>query len=231
MKTSARARLEGLAAKIFRGRLLVASAGVFVALWGCGGAEKRESAIGMPSPGPAPQGDAASPPAPSPNDLDASVRSAESDAGRSAVPWPDADACTFPPVSPAEGTTAKQCCQPAPSAKICLETKSLIHHHTVGPYTERTLLVTPVSTSGAEQAPQYFPLDRQLRGSMRRPDVVTARLSFRVHRGGLELRLRAGCDQPCRAKICSKEERLVANLCMGAGQYRWDGERLVSVAE
>lgn len=170
---------------------------------------------------------AASPPASSArssNGSDASVRSVDVDAGIAPPPWPEADACTFPPVSPAEGTTAKQCCDPASSVRICLETKSLIHHHTVGPYTERTLTVTPASTG---QAAWSFPLDRQRHGSMKYPDVVMARLSFRVHQGGLELRVRAGCDNVCRAEGCGKEQKLLASVCTAAGQYRWDGEHLV----
>lgn len=175
------------------------------------------------------QSGATSPPAsasaaPSSNGSDASVPSVEADAGIAPLPWPHANACTFPPVSPAEGATARQCCNPAPSVRICLETKSLVHHHTVGPYTERTVTVTPIS---AEQAAWSFPLDRQQHGSMKYPDVVMARLSFRVHEGGLELRVRAGCENVCRAEGCGKEQKLLASICMAAGQYRWAGERLV----
>jgi hypothetical protein len=165
---------------------------------------------------------------PSSSDADASIASDDAgtatDGGVSFLPWPEADACTFPAVSPAEGTTAKQCCHPASSVTVCLETKSLIHHHAVGPYTERTLTVSHVSNA---QSPWSFPLDRRRHGSMKYPDVVMARLSFRVHQGGLELRVRAGCQNVCTSERCGKEEKLLATICTSAGKYGWDGERLV----
>ena len=165
---------------------------------------------------------------PSSSPAEASVAPAEPDAGieggASLAPWPKADTCTFPPVAPSEGTTAKQCCHPAPSVTLCLETASLIHHHTVGPYTERTLTVTHDANA---QAPSSFPLDRQSHGSMARPDVVFARLLYRVHQTGLELRVRSGCKNVCATERCGAEEKLLARICTSVGTYGWDGEHLV----
>lgn len=105
-----------------------------------------------------------------------------------------------------------------------METVSLIHHHAVGPHTQRTRTLTSVSSGAGIWS---SPLDRQVHGSMRSPDVVTARLSFRVHAGGLELRTREGCREVCRAERCDDEQKLVATICAAAGDYRWDGARLV----
>ena len=167
-------------------------------------------------------------PTPSPNPADAAGATAEAapavDGGPSLVPWPNAGDCSFPPVSPAEGKTAKQCCHPAPSVTVCLETASLIHNHTVGPFTERTLTVTHVADA---QAPRSFPLDRQSHGSMARPDAIIAYLLFRVQQSGLELRVRSGCKSVCATERCGAEEKLVATICTSAGTYGWDGERLV----
>lgn len=84
---------------------------------------------------------------------------------------------------------------------VCLETASRIHHHTVGPSTSRTLMVS------SRQAHWPFPLDRQVHGSMRSPDVVQARLSFRVRSTRLELRVVAGCKELCTAaRGCNEEQ-------------------------
>lgn len=191
-----------------------------------GGGGKREPVIESPALA---QQVASPPPAESGNIADASPArrvDADADAGttRATRPWPDVSTCSFPPVAPAEGTTARQCCSPSPSVRLCLETMSLIHHHVVGPYTERTLTVTPIA---AEHEAMSFPLDRQQHGSMRSPDVVLARLSFRVHDSGLELVIGKGCDHVCQGDGCSKEQKVVTSLCASAGTYRWNGDHLV----
>ncbi|CAN5820969.1 hypothetical protein BH11MYX4_BH11MYX4_48090 [soil metagenome] len=136
-------------------------------------------------------------------------------------PWADAPTCSFPPVSPAEGTTAKQCCHPAPDVTLCLETHSQLHNHELGPYTERLVSVTRGSRTVTS-----FPLDRQSHGSMKLPDVVMARLSFRVQPTGLALEIQSGCKGVCSGRPCSGEPARVAAICASAGEHRWTGERL-----
>lgn len=140
------------------------------------------------------------------------------------APWPTADTCTFPAVSPPEGATAKQCCHPASTVTVCVETTSGIHHHEIGPYSARTMTITHATIPPASWS---FPLDRQTHGSMKSPDLVAARLSFRVHAAGLELRVQAGCQNLCTTGRCSKEATLLARICTSAGQYRWETNRLV----
>lgn len=133
-------------------------------------------------------------------------------AATAAVGWSEAEACAFPPVFASEGTTAKQCCEPGPDVRVCLETVSQVHHHEVGPHTVRTLTVRRGSS-----LLHSFPLDRQNHVSMKFRDEIWARLAFRVTSTGLELRVVEGCT--------GGHGRL--RICESAGTYIWDGERLV----
>lgn len=145
------------------------------------------------------------------------------------VRWTDAKTCSFPPVSPAEGKTAKQCCTPVRDLELCLETISTIHHHEVGPYTKATLTVIRRSD---EEVVVRFPLDRHHHGSMKYGDLASVVLAFRVQESGLDVSLRygAGCKAPCvAAHDCKGEAKRAAELCESVGSYAWDGYRLVRV--
>jgi hypothetical protein len=165
--------------------------------------------------------------------VDAADANADADAGfgyvTKLVSWTDASTCSFPPVSPAEGKTAKQCCTPVSALEVCLETMSTIHHHEVGWYTKRTLtLVRRPQGEGIFT----LPLDRHHHRSMKYADTASLLLAFRVHQRGLDVSLRygAGCKASCvAAHTCTGEARRVASLCESVGAYAWDGQQLLRV--
>lgn len=145
------------------------------------------------------------------------------------VLWTEANTCSFPAVSPAAGTTAKQCCIPVRDLELCLETMSTIHHHQVGPYTQRTL--TAIRRSD-ETIIVRFPLDRHHHRSMKYRDTASVLLALRVQESGLELSLRygAGCNASCiAANECKGEAQRVAEICESVGAYVWDGQQLVRI--
>lgn len=157
--------------------------------------------------------------------LDASPTAPET----TSVPWTEAKTCSFTAVSPAEGTTAKQCCTPVRDLELCLETVSTIHHHEVASYTKRTLLLIRRSD---EEVVVRFPLDRHHHGSMKYADTASVLLAFRVHPRGLDVSLRrgAGCKSPCvAAHTCAGEAKRVAEICESVGAYVWDGRHLLRV--
>lgn len=151
----------------------------------------------------------------------------DGEAVASLIPWVEASTCSFPPVQPAEGAVAKQCCTPARDLTVCLETISTIHHHAMGFYTDRTLNVAR-RASGALLL--SLPLDRHHHGSIKYRDTASVLLTFRVQQTGLELlqRYDGGCKAPCVAThSCTGEGDRVASVCGSAGVYAWDGQRIV----
>ncbi|WP_394836488.1 hypothetical protein LVJ94_06230 [Pendulispora rubella] len=148
----------------------------------------------------------------------------------------DATGCAFRRVRPPESTVDKQCCQPAAGISVCVATRSTVNHHTVGPYTERTLTVTRTM----ENEPILtLALDRKVHGSMSHPDSEIVWLLVRLTDMGLEVvRSRSrefgrvwspgGCKRACMAAGTCKGEALhVANICASAGTYVWDGHGFV----